>query len=62
VSNSAAQGKCELQIDHCDFPEDALYDVDRRVWVRLLGEKTATVGMTSVHFALAGRLNKLLHG
>jgi len=48
-----------LQIDHCDFPDDALYDVDNRVWVRLLGSDTATVGMTSVHSALAGRLNKI---
>ena len=48
-----------MQIDHCDFPDDALYDVDNRVWVRLLGSDTATVGMTSVHSALAGRLNKI---
>ena len=48
-----------MQIDHCDFPDDALYDVDNRVWVRLLGKNTATVGITSVHSALAGRLNKV---
>jgi len=48
-----------LQIDHCDYPEDALYDVDNRVWVRLLGKNTATIGITSVHSALAGRLNKV---
>lgn len=49
----------ELQIEHCDFPEDVLYDVDNRVWVRLLGNNAAIVGMTSVHSALAGRLNKV---
>jgi len=48
-----------LQIDHCDFPEDALYDIDNRVWVRLQKEKIATIGITSVHSALAGRLNKV---
>jgi len=48
-----------LQIDHCDFPEDALYDLDDRVWVRLQKENTATLGITSVHAALAGRLNKV---
>ena len=48
-----------MQIDHCDFPEDALYDVDNRVWVRLLGKNSATIGITSVHSALAGRLNKV---
>jgi glycine cleavage system H lipoate-binding protein/TusA-related sulfurtransferase len=54
-----AQGRCKLQIDYCDFPEDALYDIDNRVWVRLLGKNTATVGITSVHSALTGRLNKV---
>jgi glycine cleavage system H lipoate-binding protein/TusA-related sulfurtransferase len=48
-----------LQIDHCDFPEDALYDMDNRVWVRLLGKNSGTIGITSVHSALAGRLNKV---
>ena len=48
-----------MQIDHCDFPEDALYDIDNRVWVRLQKEKIATIGITSVHSALAGRLNKV---
>ena len=48
-----------MQIDYCDFPDDALYDLDNRVWVRRLGEKTATLGITSVHSALAGRLNKV---
>jgi glycine cleavage system H protein len=48
-----------LQINYCDFPDDALYDVDNRVWIRRLGEEAANVGITSVYSALAGRLSKV---
>lgn len=48
-----------MQIDHCDFPEDALYDVDNNVWVRIRGEKIVVLGITSVHAALAGKLSKV---
>lgn len=48
-----------MQIDYCDFPEDALYDLDNRVWLRRLGGKTAILGITSVHSALAGRIIKV---
>ncbi len=47
-----------MQIDYCDFPEDALYDLDNNVWVRLRGTKVV-LGITSVHAALAGKLNKV---
>jgi glycine cleavage system H protein len=47
-----------LQIEYCDFPEDALYDLDNNVWVRLRGTKVV-LGITSVHAALAGKLNKV---
>lgn len=48
-----------MQIDYCEFPEDALYDLDNNVWIRLHSQKVATVGITSVHAALAGKLNKV---
>jgi glycine cleavage system H lipoate-binding protein/TusA-related sulfurtransferase len=48
-----------LQIDNCDFPEDALYDLDNNVWVKLRGTKLAVLGLTSVHAALAGKLSKI---
>jgi glycine cleavage system H lipoate-binding protein/TusA-related sulfurtransferase len=48
-----------LQIDYCDFPEDALYDLDNNVWVRLRSKNVAMLGITSVHAALAGKLNKI---
>ena len=47
-----------MRIDYCDFPEDALYDLDNNVWIRLRGTKIV-LGITSVHAALAGKLNKV---
>ncbi len=48
-----------MQIDYCDFPEDALYDLDNNVWVRLVDKKTAALGITSIHAALAGKLSSV---
>ena len=48
-----------MQIDYCDFPEDVLYDLDNNVWVRLRSKNVAMLGITSVHAALAGKLNKI---
>ena len=45
-----------MQIDHCDFPEDILYDLDNNVWVKELGQGRVRLGITSVHAALAGKL------
>jgi glycine cleavage system H protein len=48
-----------LQIDHCEFPDDLLYDLENNVWVKMDATNRATVGITSVHAALAGRLNQV---
>ncbi len=48
-----------MQIDYCEFPEDALYDLDNNVWIKLHSQKVATLGITSVHAALAGKLVKV---
>ena len=48
-----------MQIEYCEFPEDALYDLDNSVWVRLVNKNLAALGITSVHAALAGRLSKV---
>jgi glycine cleavage system H lipoate-binding protein/TusA-related sulfurtransferase len=48
-----------LQIEHCDFPDDALYDLENNVWIRLVSGNVVRLGITSVHAALAGRLNKV---
>jgi glycine cleavage system H lipoate-binding protein/TusA-related sulfurtransferase len=49
-----------LQIEYCDFPEDVRYDVENMVWVK--GDSTGVgirLGITSVHAAVAGKLNKV---
>ena len=48
-----------MQIEYCDFPDDALYDLENNVWLRLDSGEVATIGITSVHAALAGRLNTI---
>lgn len=48
-----------MRIDYCDFPDDALYDLENNVWVRLGSGGVVRLGITSVHAALAGRLNKI---
>jgi glycine cleavage system H lipoate-binding protein/TusA-related sulfurtransferase len=45
-----------LQIEHCEFPDDALYDIENNIWVKLDEGKLAVVGITSVHAALAGKI------
>jgi len=48
-----------LQIDYCDFPEGVWYDLENNVWVRADSAGVVRLGITSVHAALAGRLNKV---
>jgi glycine cleavage system H protein len=48
-----------LQIEFCDFPDDALYDLENNIWVRHQGQKLATLGITSVYSAIAGKLTKV---
>jgi len=47
-----------LQIDNCEFPENVLYDLENNAWVRI-DQKRATLGITSVHAALAGKLKEV---
>jgi glycine cleavage system H lipoate-binding protein/TusA-related sulfurtransferase len=46
-----------LQIDHCEFPDDALYDLENNTWIKTVSASRARVGITSVYAALAGRIN-----
>jgi glycine cleavage system H lipoate-binding protein/TusA-related sulfurtransferase len=48
-----------LRIENCEFPEDALYDLENNVWVKMESRSRAKLGITSVYAALAGRLNKV---
>jgi len=47
--------RSNLEVHHCEFADDVLYDEDFNVWVKL--ENTyAVLGITSIHSALAGKL------
>jgi glycine cleavage system H lipoate-binding protein/TusA-related sulfurtransferase len=45
-----------LEIDHCVFPDDLLYDLDNNTWLRVEESGEATVGVTSLLPAIAGKL------
>ena len=45
-----------MEIDHCLFPDDLLYDIENNTWLRVEKDGTATVGVTSLLSAIAGRL------
>ncbi len=44
-----------MKIDHCEFPDDLLYDDDGLVWARFDPAGGVTVGITSIYSAFAGR-------
>src|SRR5437879_13048184 len=48
-----------MKIDHCEFPDDLLYDPEGLVWARLLESGEVVVGNTSIHAALAGPVAKV---
>ena len=48
-----------MQIEYCDFPDDLLYDLENNVWIRTVRSGVVRLGITSVHAALAGRLNEV---
>jgi len=44
-----------LEIDHCVFPDDLLYDLENNTWLRIEDNGEVTVGVTSVLPAIAGK-------
>src|SRR6266496_56145 len=52
----AADGDNSLEIDHCVFPDELLYDVENNTWLRISSDNYVTIGVTSLLSALAGRL------
>jgi len=48
-----------LQIEYCDLTDDALYDLENNVWVKLEDKNYARIGITSVHAVLAGKLKEI---
>ena len=45
-----------MEIDHCSFPDDLLYDLENNTWLRIEDNGEVTVGVTSVLPAIAGKL------
>ncbi len=48
-----------MKIEHCEFPDDLLYDPDGLVWTRPLESGDVVVGITSIHAAVAGPVMKI---
>ncbi|HKZ23520.1 MAG TPA: sulfurtransferase TusA family protein [Thermoplasmata archaeon] len=48
-----------MKVDHCEFPDDLLYDDDGLVWARLDPSGVVTVGITSLYAALIKRPSKV---
>ncbi len=44
-----------LEIDHCPFPDDLLYDVENNTWVKSHNGHDVTIGITSILSGLAGK-------
>ena len=47
-----------MEIEHCQFPDDLLYDADGFVWLRKESDKVR-VGITSIYSALAGKVSSI---
>lgn len=45
-----------MEIDHCVFPDDLLYDLENNTWIRVEENGEVTVGVTSLLPAIAGKL------
>src|SRR2546425_2999469 len=48
-----------MKIEHCEFPDDLLYDPEGLVWARPLESGAVIVGITSILAALAGPVMKV---
>ncbi len=45
-----------LEIDHCDFPDNLLYDTENNTWVRIVNATEVVVGINTLLSAIAGKL------
>lgn len=45
-----------MEIEHCVFPDDLLYDLDNNTWLRVEENGEATIGVTSLLPGIAGKL------
>lgn len=46
-----------MEIEHCVFPNDLLYDLDNLVWARKNGGNTLVIGITSILSSIAGKIS-----
>ena len=46
-----------MEIEHCVFPNDLLYDLDNLVWARKNDGNTLVIGITSILSAIAGKIS-----
>jgi glycine cleavage system H protein len=51
-------GENQLEIDHCVFPDDLLYDLETNTWLRVEENGEVTVGVTSLLPGIAGKLTQ----
>ena len=45
-----------MELDHCLFPDDLLYDVESNTWVRIESDGRVRIGVSSLLSAIAGKL------
>ena len=48
-----------MEIEHCVFPDDILYDLDNLVWARKKAGNVLVIGITSILSAIAGRISAI---
>src|ERR1700745_3818205 len=48
-----------MRIEHCEFPDDLLYEPEGLVWARRVESGDMVVGITSILAALAGPVAKV---
>ena len=48
-----------MRVEGCEFPDDLRYDAEAFTWARVEASGEVTVGITSLHAALAGKLEKV---
>jgi glycine cleavage system H protein len=48
-----------LEIDHCSFPDDLLYDLEGNTWIANGDNGEVTVGVTSLLSAIAGKFTSV---
>jgi glycine cleavage system H protein len=46
-----------MEIEHCIFPDDLMYDLDNLVWARKDTSNVLVIGITSILSAIAGKIS-----